>query len=128
MQKNDKFYTFLLSHRSKHKIYIRRFEVSRSILHFGTVGIFLFTGFVALGFGVSSVVRHPAFSNILTSTGLQTRVQAAPLQLSENIEFQRPAESSEIAPNSGGPADNDGDGEDSEITNEVLAIKNSSDP
>src|SRR3954470_17887389 len=97
MQKNDKFYTFLLSHRSKNKIYIRRFAVSRSSLHFGTVAIFLFAGFAALGFGVSSVVKNPAFAERLSAAVIQTRVQAAPAQLSENIEFQRPAESSDIA-------------------------------
>ena len=128
MQKNDKFYTFLLSHRSKNKIYIRRFEVSRSLLHFGTVGIFLFAGFIALGFGISSVIKHPAFADTLSAAVIQTRVQAAPSQLAENIEVQRPAESSDIALNSGGPVDDEVDGEDAEIENEVLNIRNSFDP
>ena len=128
MQKNDKFYTFLLSHKSKNKIYIRRFEMSRSLLHFGSVGIFLLVGISVLGIGVGKLVAHPAFADTLSSV-IQTRVKAAPLQQAETVEFQRPAESSDIALNSGGPEENDqASGEDSEIDNEILAIRNTADP
>jgi len=127
MQKNDKFYTFLLSHKSKNKIYIRKFQVSRSLLHFGSVGIFLFIGIGLLGVGVISILKDPAFAGTI-STAVQTRVKAAPVQQSELIEYQRPAESSEIAVNSGGPVDNLDNGEDSQIDSEILAIRKSADP
>ena len=128
MQKNDKFYTFLLSHRSKNKIHIRRFQVSKSLLHFGTMGIFLFAVITVLGLGIGSVLRHPAFAETLSAAAAQTQLKANPVPQAETIEYSRPAESSDIALNSGGPADNDVDGEDAEIDNEVLAVKNTSDP
>jgi hypothetical protein len=60
MQKNDKSYTFLLSHSSKKKIYIKRVAVRKRYLHFGTVGIFLLLGISALSIGLSGIVRNAA--------------------------------------------------------------------
>jgi len=44
MQKNDKSYAFLLSHSSKSRIYIRRIAVSKRLVHFGSLGVFLLIG------------------------------------------------------------------------------------
>jgi murein DD-endopeptidase MepM/ murein hydrolase activator NlpD len=128
MQKNDKFYTFLLSHRSKNKIYIRRFQVSKAVVHFGSVALFLSFGFTALAIGVGTLLRSTAFAETLSAAAVQTQFKATPIQQAETTEYQRPAESSEIAINSGGPADDVVNGEDAEIDSEVQAIKNSSDP
>jgi murein DD-endopeptidase MepM/ murein hydrolase activator NlpD len=129
MQKNDKYYTFLLSHKYKNKIRIRRFQVSRSSVTLSSLALFLTLGFSALIIGVGSTLRNTAFAETLSAAALQTQLRSAvPAQRSETVIYQRPAESSDIAVNSGGPDENVADGEDAEIDNEVLAIKNTSDP
>ena len=62
MQKNDKSYAFLLSHKSKSRIYIKRFVVSKRLVHFGSLAIFLLIGITTLGFGISRIVTNPAFA------------------------------------------------------------------
>ena len=128
MQKNDKYYTFLLSHKHKNTIHIRRFRVSRSFINVSSLAIFLTLGFSALVFGVGSLLRHPALAETLNAAVVQTHLAPGPIQQAETADYQRPAESLDISVNSGGPADNDIDGEDAEIDNEVLALKNTSEP
>ena len=60
MQKNDKFYTFLLSHSRKSGIYIKRFSISKSVVHFGSLGLFLILGLTTLGIGISGVAGNVA--------------------------------------------------------------------
>jgi murein DD-endopeptidase MepM/ murein hydrolase activator NlpD len=48
MQENNKYYTFLISHSLKSKIYIRRVKVSKTVLHStGFASLFLLIGFVS---------------------------------------------------------------------------------
>lgn len=135
MQKNDKSYTFLLSHSSNSRIYIKKVAVSKRFLAFGAAAIFLFIGITTLGIGLASVIaNNPNFAEVVAKTSALTKVSAESIKTSENntqtIEYSQPAEEpAELAENSGGPAVNDqASGEDLEIDNEVLAIRNSSDP
>lgn len=51
MQKNNnRFYTFLLSHSTKTKNYIRRIEVSKELFHSYTVGLALLLALAFIGF------------------------------------------------------------------------------
>ena len=83
MQKNDKFYTFLLSRSSKSKVYIKRFAVSKRLVHFGSVGIFLILGLTTLGFGVSGVIRNTVFAKTISETPVLTQIATAPRQAAE---------------------------------------------
>jgi murein DD-endopeptidase MepM/ murein hydrolase activator NlpD len=133
MQKNDKSYTFLLSHKSKNKIYIRRIEVSKSVLHFGSVGLFLIIGITTLGVGIGGIVKNAAFTDRATTissvSSVQTQLSALPARQIESIDYQRPAESNDVAFHSGGPEEDDlANGEDSQIDGEILTIRKSANP
>ncbi len=68
MQKNDKSYTFLLAHSSTTTIFIKRVAVTKSYLHFGTVGILLILGISALSIGMTGIVRNAAFAESAAAT------------------------------------------------------------
>ncbi|NJM53716.1 MAG: hypothetical protein HC846_10205 [Blastocatellia bacterium] len=53
MQKDDRFYTFLLTHSSKSKIYIRRVEVSKRWLHTATTSITASVCIAAASIGIA---------------------------------------------------------------------------
>lgn len=125
MQKNDKFYTFLLSHSSRSKIYIKRVAISKSLVHFGSVGIFLVLGLTTLGIGVSGVVRSTVLAQSVSDIPVTTQMTAQPAPAAEPS--QPPADAFTF--NSGGPEEIDGvDGESSEIENEMREIRAAVDP
>ncbi|HRI04056.1 MAG TPA: M23 family metallopeptidase [Pyrinomonadaceae bacterium] len=125
MQKNDKFYTFLLSHSSRSKIYIKRVAISKSLVHFGSVGIFLVLGLTTLGIGVSGVVRNTVFAQSVSNIPVTTQMTA---QTAPAAEPAQPAADA-FTFNSGGPEEIDGfDGETSEIESEMREIRATLDP
>ncbi len=126
MQKNDKFYTFLLSHSSRSKIYIKRVAISRSLVHFGSVGIFLVLGLTTLGIGVSGFVRNTALAQSISDVPVTTQMAAQPAPVAEPV--QQPAADA-FTFNSGGPEEiEDVDGETSDIENEMREIRATLDP
>jgi len=132
MQKNDKSYTFLLSRSSKKGVYIRRVSISKNILHFGSVGVFLFIGIVSLGIGVSGLVRATVFAKSLESEHLSAKMiavvpQNVP-QETATIDYSRPAADS-FAINSGGPEiPDENEAEDSALANQIRLVKSSMAP
>jgi murein DD-endopeptidase MepM/ murein hydrolase activator NlpD len=131
MQKNDKSYTFLLSHSRKSKIYIRRIEISKKSLQNTTysIGLLFLLSFVSLG--VYGVAHYSGFTASLASKtdGFQTQLSANPSQ-PKSINYSRPDESDEfITANSGGPYDTDGGAADeAEMEKQLKAIQISSNP
>src|SRR5262249_54868729 len=124
MLKNDKSYTFLLSHSSRNRIYIKRFAVSKSLVHFGSVGVFLFLCTAILGVGIGRIVETPVFAEAVISTSQTELAVAQPV-----IEAEAIVPGSDVVANSGGPADNVAAAiPDSEIDADVLAVRNGSDP
>jgi murein DD-endopeptidase MepM/ murein hydrolase activator NlpD len=123
MQKNDKFYTFLLSHKSKSKIYIRRIEVSKSVLHFGSVGVFAIIGLAVLAIGINGIARTSVFAQVLNSQSVTTQMVAVKAEPAREIDYSRPSDSEDMSFNSGGPELSDGDEEnDAEITKAVREL------
>ena len=124
MQKNDKYYTFLLSHSSKKGVYIRRISVSKVLLHFGSVGVFLFTGVLALGIGVSGFIRTTAFAKNLDSTQIGAQLAASNPQETLSINYSRPVAGQDYSVNSGGPESSDeDDSEDAALNNQIKTIQ-----
>lgn len=124
MQKNDKFYTFLLSQSSNKGVYIRRVSVSKNILHFGSVGVFLFMGIIALGVGVSGFVRTTAFAKNLETPIVTTQLSAVIPQATQSIDYSRSAATDSYQNNSGGPEiPDENDSEDSALDNHLRAIQ-----
>ena len=103
MQKNDKFYTFLLSHNKKDRIYIRRVEVSKQFLHFGSVGIFLVVGISLMGIGVSGILRNSVLAKSIDEAAVTSQMTASAKEPVKNIDYSRPAQTEELAYRSGGP-------------------------
>jgi murein DD-endopeptidase MepM/ murein hydrolase activator NlpD len=132
MQKNDKSYTFLLSHKTKSSIYIKRVAVRKRYLHFGTVGILLVFGISALSIGMSGIVRNAAFAEKAASLSPAAQLASPPAQpqkQSETIDYTRPQAPSELAFNSGGPEDGSNeDGEDEAIEAQLLDIRRGTNP
>ena len=131
MQKNEKSYTFLLSQSSSKGIYIKRISVPTGLLHFGSVGLFLAVGLTALAVGVSGVVKTTDFAEI-GSTAVTTQVAAQPAPpahtQTETIDYSRPSPN-EFAFNSGGPEeDNEADGENTELDNQLKTIQANANP
>jgi len=132
MQKDDKSYSFLLSHSSKSKIYIKRVAVSKSYLHFGTVGVFLILGISALGIGMKGTFRNAAIAESITKPAAVSQVAiipAEPVPANDTIDYSRPTAPTELAFNSGGPDDGaEVDGEDSELENQLKTIRSTANP
>jgi murein DD-endopeptidase MepM/ murein hydrolase activator NlpD len=128
MQNNIKFYTFLLSHSSKNRIYIRRVSVSRNLLHFASVGIFLIIGVTMLGIGVTGVVRGTVLAKTNDPMPIAAQASILPVQPEPQIDYDRPS-ASDVVVNAGGPEINEtGDPEDSAIERELRAAASTMNP
>ncbi len=107
MQKDNK-YTFLLSHSFKSKIYIRKFEISKKVLHTtGFTAFFLTFGFISLG--LFGLVDGSAIAGSTTPLSNETALVAPQTVQDQNPEFSsfnydRPSAGENFSINSGGPA------------------------
>lgn len=141
MQKNDKFYTFLLSHTTKSKIYIRRVEVSRKLFHSSILGIFFIIGIISLGaLAVSKIDNVNAKSNetasaetVLKAQSIESTPQNQPIE-QKSINYSRPAGTVNYSINSGGPASPfqltlvETEEEESAMENQIRQIQATSNP
>ncbi len=135
MQKNDKFYTFLLKHSFKSRIYIKRIEVSQKHVRNSLFSFALILGIFTLGAGVSGVVNNSDsidqyFAGIF---GIAVEAQAktaltAKASLPGSIDYSRPEDSKNVAFNSGGPFSNETDSEDAEMDRQIAVIRSTADP
>ncbi len=95
MQKKDnRSYTFFLTHKTKNKNYIRRIEISKNIFHSSIIGLILSVGIVSLGFFKSTV-----FAKFAIQSPIENTVAAQPAQTVQSgikaeyksINYDRPA-------------------------------------
>jgi murein DD-endopeptidase MepM/ murein hydrolase activator NlpD len=136
MQKNNKKYSFLLSHTTKSKIYIRRIEVSQKLLN-SSIAIFILSfGIVSLG--IVGFTR----TNVLAKSETPLINETAAVipqnnQITEprSIDYSRPAGSENFAMNSGGPVldlqltkQEVDDAESGDVQNQIRSIASSSNP
>ena len=91
MRKNESFYTFLLTRTTKERIFIRRIEVSKRLVHtsVATVLLFAITGSVGL-FAVTNNSRLAEFAGLAASNASATVAQAKGSEDAGSIEEQRP--------------------------------------
>jgi murein DD-endopeptidase MepM/ murein hydrolase activator NlpD len=127
MQNDGKSYSFLLKHSSRKKIYIKRVEVSKSYVHFGSVGIFLLLGITTFALGISGIARSTVLAETLTPTSPAAALQPQPEQALAAIDYSRPTASSEFAVNAGGPESEEED-ENTELAEKIEAVRLSSNP
>jgi len=128
MQKNDKAYAFLLSHSSKNRIYIKRIEVSKRFAHIGTIGVFSVLILSTFAFGLFGIIRNSSLAETASKASIVTQISAEPIKQVETADYSRPAPE-ELAINSGGPAeDNETDGENNELENQLRQIAAKTNP
>lgn len=134
MQKNDKFYTFLLSHNTRSKIYIRRMEISKKILHSSAVGLILSVGLISLG-AAKFATNSPTNSTetaLLTQQISQTQ-NIQPVE-QKSLDYSRPATQNNFTANSGGPASPfqltlvESDSEEADMENQIRLIQSTGNP
>jgi murein DD-endopeptidase MepM/ murein hydrolase activator NlpD len=130
MQKNDKAYVFVLSHRSKKRIYIKRVAVSKKLTNFSAVGLLFLAAITASTFGISRILSNTNFAETAQNVSVLNRIAAQPpVQNEIVIENQQQPSRDEIALDEGGPAnDMELDGEGQQLDAELKAIAAKADP
>jgi murein DD-endopeptidase MepM/ murein hydrolase activator NlpD len=135
MQENDKSYTFLLKHSFKSRIYIKRVEVSKKLLRNSLFSFALFIGLFAVGAGVSGVINNSDSIDSYFAGIFGTKVEAqttaaltTQTTLPGSINYSRPADSKNVAFNSGGPFSNETNSEDAEMDRQLAVIQSTADP
>src|SRR5215204_3385365 len=103
MQNYKKNYTFLLSHTTKSKIYIRRIEVSKKLIQ-ASIAVFILS-FGLISVGVLGLTRTNALAENESPANTETAALPQNKQITEpkTIDYSRPAGSETFAMNSGGP-------------------------
>lgn len=135
MQKDDRFYTFLLTHSSKTKIYIRRVEISKKFVTNSAASLIFTIGLLSIG--VLGLLKSDAI--ILNKVGAQILSQSenttqqigfSPsnpnIREVSSINYDRPQ-----ANNTGGPltlSNTDSEAEEAEITNRLRLIESTGNP
>ncbi len=136
MQKDDRFYTFLFTHSSVSKIYIRRVEISKKWLHTCAATAVLSIGVATAGIvGVLNSADTQVLANnpnVQSFAALQQPIAVQPVQTTKSINYERPADSAVM--NSGGPASSfqltsaETTGEENEMEAQILNIERTSNP
>ncbi len=134
MLKNDKSYTFLLSHSSRSRIRIRRVEISKKFLQNSTysLGLLFLLSFVSLG--VYGVAHYSGLtSSSLTAGGgeqFKAQLSAAASDKPNSINYSRPSDEFDVfTAGSGGPLDPEEAAEDeAEMERQLKAIQATSNP
>jgi murein DD-endopeptidase MepM/ murein hydrolase activator NlpD len=135
MQKDDRFYTFLLTHSSKNKIYIRRVEISKKFVTNFAASLIFSIGLLSIG--VLGLLKSDAI--ILNKVGAQILSQSE--NASQQVSFSRNnpniPETSSISYerpqtfNTGGPltlSNVDSEAEEAELTNRLRLIETTGNP
>jgi len=108
MHKDDRSYSFLLTHTTKTQIYIRRIEVSKKLIHSGVAGLILTFGIISLSI-TSGFIQEATFAKSFTDTPVAAALTVKSTQNnsiaeSKSINYDRPASAEDMTINSGGPA------------------------
>lgn len=134
MQKNDKSYTFLLSHSTRSRIFIKRVEVSKKLLRNTSfsLGILFLLSFVSLGaYGLinsSHLIQASAVAARKTHILQNQATLNAPAK-PDSFDYSRPGDSDDFAFNSGGPFDEEeAESDDAEQERQLKVIQSTSNP
>lgn len=135
MQKDASYYTFLFTHSSKSRIYIRRIEVSKKWLHTCAASAVLAIGLTTTGVGVAmNSDKFQSFNpSQLDSPAVAQLTAVQPIKPKEvkTINYERPAISNSL--NTGGPSSpfqlsSVSEGEENEMEDLLLNIERTSNP
>ena len=130
MQKNDKSYTFLLSHSNRSRVFIKRIEVSKVFLRNGLLSLGLIS-IVSIGsIGVYAIFNNSGSLAAVAASGIPVQNQLSADQSKPNsFDYSRPGDSDDLSINSGGPFDqNDGESDQADMERRLKAIQAASNP
>lgn len=101
MQKKDnRSYTFFLSHKTKTKNYIRNIEISKNIVHTSIIALIISIGIVSLGFFKNTVFakfNQDAQVEKSLATSIPEANQTTTVAEYKPINYDRPASSKDLA-------------------------------
>lgn len=135
MQKDDRYYTFLFTHSSKSKIYIKRIEVTKKWAHACAASVLFSLGLATAGVGLAmnlDKLKSIDSAQLETPAAAQLNsVKSIPTKENKSINYERPTISTGL--NLGGPSSpfelsNVSDSEESEMEIQLADIERTSDP
>lgn len=133
MQRNDKSYSFLLSHTTRSRITYKKIEISRNAVlngSFGIAALFVLTFLGIAGFAVANYSNFPDLTSVAQFSGnerteFSQRTSAGPAF----IDYSRPDVGYDLARNSGGPFDaDDANADENDIERQLKEIELTGDP
>jgi len=133
MTNNGKYFTFLFSRSTRHRILIKKVDVSKRFLQNGLLSIALIFAISTFSVGIFGVVNNSfSFSSNIASTVLNPALNQLSAQVpikDTPIDYSRPDSFDNFTANSGGPfSDEDMDADDIEMEKTLRVIQNTSDP
>jgi len=133
MTNNGKYFTFLFSRSTRHRILIKKVDVSKRFLQNGLLSIALIFAISTFSVGIFGVVNNSfSFSSNIASTVLNPALNQLSAQVpikDTPIDYSRPDSFDNFTVNSGGPfSDEDMDADDIEMEKTLRVIQNTSDP
>jgi len=133
MTNNGKYFTFLFSRSTRHRILIKKVDVSKRFLQNGLLSIALIFAISTFSVGIFGVVNNSfSFSSNIASTVLNPALNQLSAQVpikDTPIDYSRPDSFDNFTVNSGGPfSDADMDADDIEMEKTLRVIQNTSDP
>ena len=133
MTNNGKYFTFLFSRSTRHRILIRKVDVSKRLLQNGLLSIALIFAISTFSVGIFGVVNNSfLFSSNIASTVLNPALNQLSAQVpikDAPIDYSRPESFDNFTANSGGPFSDDVmDPDDIEMEKTLRVIQNTSDP
>jgi murein DD-endopeptidase MepM/ murein hydrolase activator NlpD len=133
MLNTDKSYTFLLSHSSKSRIYLRRVEVSKKLLKNTLFSFGIFFGLSIFGLGIFGAFNYKTSAHSVLSLAsaapVQNQLSAAVPAQPNSFDYSRPTDSDNFSLNSGGPSSpEEAEAEDAEIEKQLQVIQTTSNP
>ena len=113
MQKDNRYYTFLLSRSTKETIYIRRLEVPKKLLHSSVASLVLCLGLSSVAvFGLINSNNSNLLAKNDKSNSEDTLLEKSTVAIGSkgflgnaSIDYSRPQNSVDYTLNSGGPSD-----------------------
>ncbi len=133
-QKDNRYYTFLLSHTTKKKIFIRRLEISKKLAHASAASLVLSCGLASVGvFGIMEGKSVLASVKNDAPMEMQAALPVGKVERNNQIDYSRPQSSTRGLINSGGPSEfkltvTQSGGEEKEIEKRLNAIERNSRP
>ncbi len=110
MQKDERSYTFFLSHKTKSKISFRRVNISKKLFYSGIIILILTFGLITLG--LTQFTGGISLAKIESNAPSKADLAAPPTKTNSDnskigytpINYDRPASSKNMTADSGGPA------------------------